>query len=78
MPRSGPFRELAQLADRLGVRNRVKFAGEVAAGGAAGTAAVGRHHGQRLAVRAERAAAIQAMACGTPAVVSAVGGHWTP
>ena len=52
MPRTGPFRELAQLATAVGVRSRVTFAGEVSAGSAARPAQVGRRHGQRVIVRA--------------------------
>jgi glycosyltransferase involved in cell wall biosynthesis len=75
LPRTGPFRDLAQLANDLRIRNRIKFAGEL--------------EPQKLAallrsadvlISASRHAptgtgAIQAMACGTPVIVSAVGGH---
>jgi D-inositol-3-phosphate glycosyltransferase len=73
LPRTGPFRELAQLATDLGVRNRVKFAGEP-----------GREQLPALLRSADVAVsassyepsgigAIQAMACGTPVIASAVG-----
>ncbi len=38
MPRSGPFREVAQVATALQVRSRVTFAGQVAAERTPGTA----------------------------------------
>ncbi len=75
LPRSGAYRELAQLADHLGVRSRLKFAGEVTG---ANLAALLRS--ADLAVSASPyepsgLAAIQAMACGTPVIMSAAGGH---
>jgi glycosyltransferase involved in cell wall biosynthesis len=75
LPRSGPFRELAKLADGLGVRSRVKFAGEVT-----GASLAALLRSADIAVSASPyepsgLAALQAMACGTPVVVSAVGGH---
>ena len=75
LPRTGPFRELAQLAAALRVRNRITFAGEI---GRADLAALLRSADVMISASAYEpagTAAIQAMACGTPAVVSAVGGH---
>lgn len=75
LPRSGPFRELAQLATELRVRSRVTFAGEV---GQAELPALLRSCDVMVsAARYEPsgAAAIQAMACGVPVVVPAVGGN---
>ena len=73
MPRSGPFRDLVQLATDLGIRGRVKFAGEV--GGAELPALL---RSADIAVSASSyepsgIGAIQAMACGTPVIASAVG-----
>jgi D-inositol-3-phosphate glycosyltransferase len=75
LPRSGPFRELAQLAGALGVRSRVKFAGQVT-----GASLAALLRSADIAVSASPyepsgLAALQAMACGTPVIVSAVGGH---
>jgi glycosyltransferase involved in cell wall biosynthesis len=75
LPRTGPFRELAQLATVLRVRNRMTFAGEV---GQAELAALLRSADVMISASGYEPAgtgAIQAMACGTPAIVSAVGGH---
>ncbi|HXW43144.1 MAG TPA: glycosyltransferase [Streptosporangiaceae bacterium] len=75
LPRTGPMRELAQLATDLRIRSRVKFAGEV------GTADLARLlRSADLMVSAAPyeptgTAAIQAMACGTPVIASAVGAH---
>ncbi len=75
LPRSGRFRDLARLADAAGVRNRLKFAGEVTD---AALAALLRS--ADIAVSASPyeptgLTAIRAMACGTPVIMSAVGGH---
>jgi len=75
MPRTGAFRELVQLATAAGLRNRVTFAGELEP---AALAALLRSADIMVsASRYEPAGieAVQAMACGTPAVVSAVGAH---
>jgi glycosyltransferase involved in cell wall biosynthesis len=75
MPRTGPFRELAQLAAAIGVRNRIIFAGEVEH---AALPALLRSADIMVSASAYEPAgteAVQAMACGTPAVVSAVGAH---
>jgi glycosyltransferase involved in cell wall biosynthesis len=75
LPRSGPFREAAQLAAGLRPRNRVTFAGQVPD---AELPALLRS--ADLLVSATPydpagIAAIQAMGCGLTAVVSAVGGQ---
>ncbi len=75
LPRTGPFRDLTQLATALGVRSRITFAGDV---GQADLAALLRSADVMISASGyepDGTAAIQAMACGTPAVVSAVGGH---
>ncbi len=75
MPRTGPFRELAQLATAVGVRSRLIFAGEVAQ---PALPALLRSADIMVSASPYEPAgieAVQAMACGTPAVVSAVGAH---
>jgi glycosyltransferase involved in cell wall biosynthesis len=75
LPRSGPFRAAAQLAASLRVRSRVTFAGEVAD---ADLPALLRSADIMVSATAHDptgVAAIQAMACGLPAVASAVGGQ---
>ncbi len=75
LPRTGPFRELAQLATELKVRSRLTFAGEL---GPARLAALLRSADVVISAapyEPSGTAAIQAMACGTPVIVSAVGGH---
>jgi glycosyltransferase involved in cell wall biosynthesis len=75
LPRSGPFRELAQLATELKVRSRVTFAGEL---GPARLAELLRSADVVISAapyEPSGTAAIQAMACGTPVIVAAVGGH---
>jgi D-inositol-3-phosphate glycosyltransferase len=75
MPRTGPFRELAQLASAIGVRNRITFAGEVEQPALAAWLRSADLMVSASPYEPEGTAAIQAMACGTPAVVSAVGAH---
>jgi glycosyltransferase involved in cell wall biosynthesis len=75
LPKSGGYRELATLATELGVRRRVRFAGQLA-----GDELVALLRSADVLVSASPyepsgLAAVSAMACGTPAVVSAVGGH---
>jgi glycosyltransferase involved in cell wall biosynthesis len=75
LPKSGSYHELAALATKLGVRRRVKFAGELA-----GNELTQLLRSADVLVSASPyepsgLAAVSAMACGTPAVVSAVGGH---
>jgi D-inositol-3-phosphate glycosyltransferase len=75
MPRTGPVRELAQLATAVGVRSRITFAGEVVQ---AALPALLRSADIMVSASPYEPAgveAVQAMACGTPAVVSAVGAH---
>jgi glycosyltransferase involved in cell wall biosynthesis len=75
LPRTGPFRELARLATELGIRGQVAFAGELPP---TRLAALLRSADVLVSVAAYEPsglAAVQAMACGTPAVVSAVGGQ---
>jgi glycosyltransferase involved in cell wall biosynthesis len=75
LPRTGEYRELARLARELGLRGRVTFAGEVKQ---ARLAALLRSADVLVSAspyEPSGLAAIQAMACGTPAVVSAVGGQ---
>lgn len=73
LPRSGAPRELAQLASRLAVRSRVRFAGQVQ-----DLPALLRSADVLVSAAPydpSGLAAVHAMACGTPAVVSAVGGQ---
>lgn len=75
LPRTGPFREAAQLASALRPRNRVTFAGEVPE---SDLAALLRSADVLVSVSPYEPgglAAIEAMGCGIPAVVSAVGGQ---
>jgi D-inositol-3-phosphate glycosyltransferase len=75
LPRTGPFRALAQLATELKIRGRVKFAGELAP---AELAALLRSADILVSAAGYEPAgigAIQAMACGTPVIGSAVGGQ---
>jgi D-inositol-3-phosphate glycosyltransferase len=75
LPRSGPFRELAQLATDLKIRSRVTFAGEL---GPARLAALLRSADLLIGAAPYDPAGtstIQAMACGTPVIVPAVGGN---
>jgi D-inositol-3-phosphate glycosyltransferase len=73
MPRTGAWRDLARLASVIGVRNRIIFAGELTE-----TELPALLRSADLMVGASRyepsgIAALQAMACGVPVVVSAVG-----
>ena len=75
LPRTGAFRDLAQLATKLLVRNRIVFAGELSQ---ADLAALLRSADVLVSAspyEPSGATTIQAMACGAPAIVSAVGGH---
>ncbi len=75
LPKAGGYRDLAALATELGVRRRVRFAGQLA--GDELTALLRSADVLVSAAPYEPSglAAVSAMACGTPAVVSAVGGH---
>lgn len=75
LPRSGAWRELAQLADATGVRSRISFTGEPDQSGLAALFRSADLIVSASAYEPHGTAAIQAMACGTPAVVAAVGGH---
>ena len=75
LPRSGPFREIAQLATELRVRGRVTFAGDVAE---ARESALLRSADVMVSATSydpTGLAAIRAMSCGLPVVGSAVGGQ---
>jgi glycosyltransferase involved in cell wall biosynthesis len=75
LPRSGPFREVAQLASRLRVRGRVTFAGQVADAELPALLRSADILVSATAYDPTGVAAIQAMACGLPVVASAVGGQ---
>jgi D-inositol-3-phosphate glycosyltransferase len=73
VPRTGAWRDLARLASAVGVRNRIILAGELSE-----TELPAMLRSADLMVGASRydpsgIAALQAMACGVPVVVSAVG-----
>jgi len=73
VPRTGAWRDLARLAAAAGVRNRIIFAGELSE-----TELPAMLRSADLMVGASRyepsgVAALQAMACGVPVVVPAVG-----
>jgi D-inositol-3-phosphate glycosyltransferase len=75
VPRTGPFRELAQLATELGIRNRVKFAGELAPAALAALLRSADVAVSATGYEPSGLGAIQAMACGVPVIASAVGGQ---
>ncbi len=75
MPRSGPFRELVQLAAALHVRDRVTFAGELADADLAELLRTADVMVSAAAYAPSGQAVVQAMACGVPVVASAVGGQ---
>lgn len=75
LPRSGPFRELQQLARTLHVRNRVTFAGQVAQADLPDLLRSAHVMVSASPYEPAGTATLQAMACGVPAVVSAVGGQ---
>ena len=75
LPRSGPWRDLCQLATRLGVRNKITFAGDVPE---ADLPALLRSADLMVSAHAYEPAgiaAIRAMACGVPVVAAAAGAH---
>jgi len=75
LPRSGPYSELAQLASGLRIRSRVKFAGEMSSAKLAALLRSADVLVSAAAYEPSGIAAIQAMACGTPVIASAVGAH---
>jgi len=75
LPRSGPFREVAQLATELRVRSRVTFAGEVADADLPARLCSADVMVSATSYDPAGLAAIRAMSCGLPAVASAVGGQ---
>jgi glycosyltransferase involved in cell wall biosynthesis len=75
LPRTGAFRDLAQLATRLHVRNRIVFAGELSQVDLAALLRSADLLVSASPYEPSGATTIQAMACGAPAIVSAVGGH---
>jgi glycosyltransferase involved in cell wall biosynthesis len=75
LPRSGPFRAAAQLANSLRVRSRVTFAGEVPDSELPDLLRSADVMVSATAYDASGVAIIQGMACGLPVVASAVGGQ---
>ncbi len=75
MPRSGPFREAAQLASGLRVLRRVTFAGEVAEADLPALLCSAHVMVSATSYDPGGLAAIRAMSCGLPVVASAVGGQ---
>jgi glycosyltransferase involved in cell wall biosynthesis len=75
LPRSGPFREVAQLATELRVRSRVTFAGEVAEADLPALLCSADVMVSATSYDPTGLAAIRAMSCGLPVVASAVGGQ---
>jgi len=76
LPRAGAWRELARLAAGTGVRSRISFAGELDQAGLSDLFRSADLMVGASAYEPNGTAAIQAMACGTPVVVSGVGGHF--
>jgi glycosyltransferase involved in cell wall biosynthesis len=75
LPRTGPWRELCQLAAGLGVRGKITFAGDVPE---VKLPALLRSADLMVSAHAYEPsglAAIRAMACGLPVVVAAAGAH---
>jgi glycosyltransferase involved in cell wall biosynthesis len=75
LPRSGPFRQVAQLATELKVRGRLTFAGELSPPRLAALLRSADVVISAASYEPSGTAAIQAMACGTPVIVPAAGGH---
>jgi len=75
LPRSGPFRAVAQLATELRVRSRVTFAGEVAEAAESALLCSADVMVSATSYDPTGLAVIRAMSCGLPVVVSAVGGQ---
>jgi len=75
LPRSGPWRDLCQLAGGLGVRSKITFAGDVPE---ADLPALLRSADLMVSAHAYEPsgiASIRAMACGIPVVAAAAGAH---
>jgi glycosyltransferase involved in cell wall biosynthesis len=75
LPRTGPFRAVSQLATDLRMRSRVKFAGDLAPAALAALLRSADVVVNAAGYEPTGIGAIQAMACGTPVVASAVGGQ---
>jgi glycosyltransferase involved in cell wall biosynthesis len=75
MPRSGPFREVAQLATELRVRSRLTFAGEIAEAEESALLCSSDVMVSATSYDPTGLAAIRAMSCGLPVIASAVGGQ---
>jgi D-inositol-3-phosphate glycosyltransferase len=75
LPRTGPFRDLAQLATELKIRSRVKFAGELTGAELAAVLRTADVVISAAGYEPSGLGAIQAMACGTAVIASAVGGQ---
>ncbi|HSZ99214.1 MAG TPA: glycosyltransferase [Streptosporangiaceae bacterium] len=75
MPRTGPVRDLSRLASAIGVRSRITFAGEVAQASLPALLRSADIMVSASPYEPAGTAVVQAMACGTPTVVSAVGAH---
>jgi D-inositol-3-phosphate glycosyltransferase len=75
LPRSGPFREVAQLATELRVRSRVTFAGDVAEADLSALLCSADAMVSATSYDPTGLAAIRAMSCGLPVIGSAVGGQ---
>ena len=75
LPRSGPFRAVAQLATELRVRSRVTFAGEVAEAEESALLCSADVMVSATSYDPVGLAVVRAMSCGLPVVASAVGGQ---
>jgi glycosyltransferase involved in cell wall biosynthesis len=75
LPRSGPFREVAQLGTELRVRGRVTFAGDVPEADLAALLSSADVMVSATSYDPTGLAAIRAMSCGLPVIGSAVGGQ---
>ena len=75
LPRSGPFRAVAQLATELRVRSRITFAGEVAEADLSALLCSADVMVSATSYDPTGLAVIRAMSCGLPVVASAVGGQ---
>jgi glycosyltransferase involved in cell wall biosynthesis len=73
LPRSGPFRAVAQLADQLRVRSRVKFAGELSEADLAALLCSAHVMVSATSYDPVGVTVMRAMSCGLPVVASAVG-----